>query len=147
MPREPAEAPAKRRSLPLHEEVATVAKRAVEHRARIDKKVRTRTETVETVLRRDQPAIERIPINREVSEVPAVRQEGDTLVIPVLEEIAVVERRLVLREEIRIHRCEIVEPFRQDVTLREEEVVVHPSPRDSGATAPPKQTIKHRKGS
>ncbi|HEX2116375.1 MAG TPA: DUF2382 domain-containing protein [Alphaproteobacteria bacterium] len=133
------------RSVPLHEEVATVAKRTVERRARIDKKVRTRTETIETVLRREQPAIERIPINREVSEVPAVRQEGDTFVIPVLEEIAVIERCLVLREEIRIRRHEIVEPFRQDVTLRVEEVVVDASPRDGEAIAPSTHTIKQGK--
>jgi uncharacterized protein (TIGR02271 family) len=145
MPREPAEPSSKRQSLPLHEEVATVTKRTVERRARIDKQVRTRTETVEVVLRRDQPVIERIPINREVSEAPPVRQEGDTLVVPVLEEIAVIERRLVLREEIRIHRHEIVEPFRQDVTLRTEEVVVDPSPRDGGATAASTQTIKQGK--
>jgi uncharacterized protein (TIGR02271 family) len=145
MPREPAEPPSEARSVPLHEEVATVAKRTVERRARIDKQVRTRTETIETVLRREQPAIERIPINREVSEVPAVRQEGDTLVIPVLEEIAVIERRLVLREEIRIRRHEIVEPFRQDVTLRAEEVVVDPSPRDGEAIAPSTHTIKQGK--
>jgi uncharacterized protein (TIGR02271 family) len=147
MARQPAVPPAKHQSIPLHEEVPTVAKRTVERRTRIDKKIRTRTETVETVLRRDRTAIERIPINREVSEVPAVRQEGDTLVIPVLEEIAVVERRLMLREEIRIHRCEIVEPFRQDVTLREEEVVVDSSPRAKGASARATQTAKHRKES
>ena len=132
--------------LPLHEEVATVAKRTVERRTHIDKKVRTRTQRIETTLRREQPTVERIPINREVSEVPAVRQEGDTLVIPVLEEIAVVERRMVLREEIRIHRHEIVEPFRQDVTLRAEEVVVSDaSPRGLGTRTPQTQTIKQRK--
>lgn len=132
--------------LPLHEEVATVAKRTVERSARIDKRVRTRTEQIETLLRRERPTIERIPINREVSEVPAVRQEGDTLVIPVLEEIAVVERRMVLREEIRIHKHEIVEPFRQDVTLRAEEVVISDdSPRPHEGRTPQTQTIKQRK--
>ena len=144
MPRNRAESSSTRR-VPLHEEVATVAKRSVERRTRIDKRVRTRTETVETALHRDQPVIERIPVNREVAEAPPVRQEGDTLVIPVLEEIAVIERRLVLREEIRIHRHQIVEPFRQDVTLRTEEVVVDPSPRDGGANAPSTQIIKHGK--
>lgn len=132
--------------IPVHQETATIVKHTVERRARIDKKVRTRTETIETVLRRERPTIERIPINREVAEAPAVRQEGDTLIIPVLEEVAVTERRLMLREEIRIHRQEIVEPFRQDVTLRAEEVVVGPAPQDKGAAAPPLQTTKQGKG-
>jgi len=135
-----------RRVIPVHEETATVTKRPVERHSRIDKQVRTRTETIETVLRRDQPTIERVPINREVSASPAVRQEGDTLIIPVLEEVAVIERRLILREEIRIHRHEVVEPFRQDVTLRTEEVVVAPSQPNDGPTISSTETTKQRKG-
>jgi stress response protein YsnF len=37
------------------------------------------------------------------------RQEGDTWILPVLEEILVVEKRLMLREEVR------VTPTRRDV--------------------------------
>jgi uncharacterized protein (TIGR02271 family) len=120
----------------VHEETVDVAKRTVERRAQIDKRVHARTETIETVLRHEQPVIERVAINRVVTEPPPVRQEGDTLVIPVLEEVAVVERRLVLREEIRVRRQEIVEPFRQDVTLRTEEVVFTPPSGDEGAVPP-----------
>ena len=129
MPRSPSDS-SDEQSIPLHEEVVDVAKRTVERRARLDKRVSARTETIETTLRRQQPIIERVTINRAVAEPPPVREEGDTLVIPVLEEVAVVERRLMLREEIRIRRREIVEPFRQDVTLRTEEVQLEASPRD-----------------
>ena len=123
-------------SIPVHEETVDVSKRTVERRTQFDKRVDTRTETVETTLRREQHWIERVPINRVVAEPPPMRQEGDTLVIPVLEEVAVIERRLVLREEIRIRREEIVEPFRQDVTLRVEEVVFTPLSHEE-ETVPP----------
>lgn len=129
-------------SIPLHEEVVDVAKRTVERRLHADKRVRTRTETVQTTVRRQEPVIERVAINRAIAEAPPVRQEGDTLVIPVVEEIAVLERRLVLREEIRIHMHEIVEPFRQDVTLRSEEVEFEAS---SPSEADPQMQSKHRK--
>jgi uncharacterized protein (TIGR02271 family) len=142
MPRAPSDR-TDTQSIPLHEEVADVAKRTVEHRARVEKRVNTRVETVETTLRREHPVVERVAINRTVEQAPPVRQEGDTLVIPVVEEIAVVERRLVLREEIRIRRQETVEPFRQDVTLRAEEVVIEPAQRE--AATDPSTHLKHRK--
>jgi uncharacterized protein (TIGR02271 family) len=124
MPRRRAE---KTESVPLHEEDAAVGKRTVERRTRISKSVHARAETVEASLRREQPVIERVRVDRTVTEPPPVRHEGDTLIIPVLEEVAVVERRLVLREEIRIRKHATVEPFRQEVTLRSEEAVVEPA--------------------
>jgi uncharacterized protein (TIGR02271 family) len=141
MARAPSESQEAR--IPLHEEVVDVTKRTVERRTQIDKRVHTHTDSVETTLRREQPAIERVAINRVVAEPPPVREEGDTLIIPVLEEVAVLERRLVLREEIRVRRQEIVEPFRQDVTLRSEEVVLKPSP--SGEETVPQSQIKQGK--
>jgi uncharacterized protein (TIGR02271 family) len=145
MPRRRAE---KTESVPLHEEVAAVGKRTVERRTRINKSVHTRAETVEASLRREQPVIERVRVNRTVTEPPPVRHEGDTLIIPVLEEVAVVERRLVLREEIRVHKHATVEPFRQEVTLRSEEVVVEPASSSEEVAAPEsaatsKPTVKH----
>ncbi|MCU1257248.1 MAG: hypothetical protein JWO80_133 [Bryobacterales bacterium] len=53
---------------------------------------------------REGYAIERVQVDRIVAEPPVQRQEGDTLVLPVVEEVLVVEKRLMLREEIRITR-------------------------------------------
>jgi uncharacterized protein (TIGR02271 family) len=136
-------------SVPLHEEVATVGKRTVERRIRINKTVHTKQQTVEASLRHEQPVIMRVPVNRTVSEPPPVRQEGDTLIIPVLEEVAVVERRLVLREEIHVRKHAIIKPFRQNVTLRSEQVDVRPaSPSEDAAdaegAAASKHTVKHK---
>ena len=40
-----------------------------------------------------------MPIGRPVDAVPPVREEGDTTVMSVVEEIVVVEHRLILKEE------------------------------------------------
>ena len=58
----------------------------------------------EATLRRDNVSVERVPVNRAVDAAPEARWEGDTLIVPVVEEEIVVSRRLVLREEIRIMR-------------------------------------------
>ena len=46
--------------------------------------------------------------------------EGDTTIIPVVEEVVVVERRLVLREEIRVRKRRVEQAERVRVTLRQE---------------------------
>ena len=53
-----------------------------------------------------------------VDAAPPIREEGDTIIIPIVEEIMVVEKRLVLREEVRITRTRSVEAFEQPVQLR-----------------------------
>jgi len=62
----------------------------------------------------DEVAVERVAINRIVDQVPETRQEGDVLIIPVLEEVLTVQKRLLLKEEVRIQRrrSEIQEPRR-----------------------------------
>ena len=63
-----------------------------------------------------------------------MRQEGDVLVIPVLEEVIVLQKRLMLKEEIRITKRsqQIIEP--QAVTLRREEIVIEQLGEQAGET-------------
>ena len=112
-------------TIPLMEETLNVTKReVVTGGVRLVKRVTEREETVDEPLLRESVQVERIPINRLVTEAPTSRQEGDTLIVPVLEEVLVVEKRLMLMEEIRITRTqtEVREP--QTVTLRSEEAVI-----------------------
>jgi uncharacterized protein (TIGR02271 family) len=112
-------------AVPIHEEVVTVSKRPVERaRLRIDKRVSAREVDVSVPLVHEDAVVERVSINRVVSEAPPTRQEGDTLIIPVVEEVAVVERRLVLREEVRVQKRSTTETFEQSVTVRSESVEV-----------------------
>jgi stress response protein YsnF len=62
--------------------------------------------------------VERVPIGRVIDAVPAVKDEGDLLVVPVVEETVVVERRLVLKEELHIRRVHTTERYRDTLKLR-----------------------------
>lgn len=85
--------------------------------------------------------IERVAIGRPVDAVPPVRQEGNTTVFSVVEEVVVVERRLVLKEEIRLRRMQTTERHRESVTLREQDAVIERTVRD-GRSAKKARTVK-----
>jgi uncharacterized protein (TIGR02271 family) len=109
--------------IPVVAEQAEVRKRAVETgRVRVAKVVREREEVIDEPLLRDEVEIERVAINRPLDGPVAVRREGDTIVIPLVEEVLVVEKRLVLREELRVSRRRVEEHRPSRVTLRREEV-------------------------
>lgn len=101
-------------TIPLVEERARILTREVA-KGRIQ--VHLATEEVEELVRATlagrHATIERIPMDIELTEPPAVRQEGDVIVVPVVEEVLVVERRLRLREEIRLHLV----PTQEEVAL------------------------------
>jgi len=58
--------------------------------------------------------VEKIPVNRLLDGPVTTRQEGDVTIVPVVEEVIIVQKRLLLREEIRItrNRTEHREPRR-----------------------------------
>ena len=108
-------------TIPLVEERLQVGKRAVESgRVRVHVKVEERQETVAEELLRDDVEIERIPRNTPLSAVPHVRLEGTTTIVPVVEEVLVVEKRLMLVEEIHIRRRSEHERREIPVTVRSE---------------------------
>ena len=112
-------------SVPVIEEELEVGKRRVEgDRVSVRTIPRERTEVVEQPLESMEVEIERIAIDREIDTAPEIRNDGDTMIIPIVEERLVVEKRLFLREEVHVRRRRVVTQFRQNVTLRSQEVVV-----------------------
>ena len=106
-------------SLSLVEERATIVKTMVEtDRVRVSTFVEEHEEVVRETIQRNEVRVERVPINRIVETAPPVRQEGDAVIYPVLEETLVVEKRLLLKEEIHVISTTRLEPFEQAVTLR-----------------------------
>jgi len=122
--------------VPIIEERLQVGRRIVETG---QVRISLTTETVEDVIRQAlvtrTAEVERVPIGREVSEAPQTRQEGDVLIIPVVEEILVVERRLVLKEEIRLRIAEREEIVEQTVPRRVQHARIERVP--AGQTASP----------
>jgi uncharacterized protein (TIGR02271 family) len=81
-------------------------------------------EFVDEPLLEEEVEVERVAINRIVDGPLPVRYEGDTMIVPLLEEVLVVEKRLVLKEELRITKRQHKTRKPQRVTLRSEEVRV-----------------------
>jgi uncharacterized protein (TIGR02271 family) len=112
-------------SLSLHAEEVSVTRRTV-----VGATVRVATVThehehiVDEALRHERVEIERVPVGRTVDAVPPVREEGDTMIVPVVQEVVVVERRLVLKEEIHIRRVRSTEHHRESVVLRKQDAVI-----------------------
>ena len=112
--------------IPVIEEQLQVETRIVETgTVRIHKKVHKEEVNVDAPVVYDNLDIERIPINEYVDTAPpAVRYEGETMIVPILEEVVVVEKRLVLREELRITKRQVQTTVSKPVTLRKEEVTI-----------------------
>ncbi|WP_338665972.1 DUF2382 domain-containing protein [Pararoseomonas sp. SCSIO 73927] len=122
--------------IPLVEETVRIGKRAVETgRLRVSITTEAAEETVRATLRTRRAEVERVTMDREVAEAPSTREEDGVLVIPVVEEILVVEKRLILREEIRLRFVDSEETVEQPVERRLQRATVERLP--PGTATPP----------
>jgi uncharacterized protein (TIGR02271 family) len=111
--------------IPLHAEEVFVSRREIKKaNVQIALITRTREQLIDEELTHVQIEIERVPIGRTIEGVPPVSHEGDITIIPVVEEVVVVERRLVLKEEVRVRRVSTKQQHQQTVVLRQQEAVV-----------------------
>ena len=117
--------------IPVVEETLRIGKREFESgRVLVHKTVTERDEVAEVLLRQQDLVVERVPIGRTVSEAPQTRQDGDTLIVPILEEVLVVEKRLVLKEELHIRKHSSERTEQHKVRLRTEHVEIEQTGRD-----------------
>jgi uncharacterized protein (TIGR02271 family) len=112
------------------EEVSFDREKVETGRVRVRVVTREHPETVEVPLTKETFEVDRVAIGREIDSMPATRQEGDTLVIPVVEEVVVVQRKLVLKEELRLKRVRLTEQHRETVVLRRHEAIVERLPAE-----------------
>jgi uncharacterized protein (TIGR02271 family) len=111
--------------LTLLAEELTVDKQAIETgRVRVSKQTHTREVDIDEDLLKESAEIETTLIGRQIFEMPVIRHEGETTIIPIVEEVLHTERRLFLKEEVRITRKKTTEQFHDHVTLRHQEAVV-----------------------
>jgi uncharacterized protein (TIGR02271 family) len=133
----PREAPAEiiYAVVPVLTEDLEVQKRRVETgKVRLTKVVHEREAVVDEPLWREEVEVTRVPMQRVVEGPLPVREEQGTTILSVVEEVLVVEKRWMLREEIHIRkqRTETHQP--QRITLRSEEVQVERVPRAAEET-------------
>jgi uncharacterized protein (TIGR02271 family) len=108
--------------VPVIAEELAVQKRTVETgKVRITKVIHEREAVVDEPLFGEEVVVERVPVQRVVDGPIPVRFEGDTVVVSILEEVLVVEKRLLLKEELRIRKQRVETHQPQQVMLRHEE--------------------------
>jgi uncharacterized protein (TIGR02271 family) len=111
--------------VPLFEEELSVAKKVVETaRVRVSRVTHTHQQLVDELLHQQKVEVEHVPIDRQIEVMPSIRQEGDVTIIPVVEEVLRVERRLVLKEEVHIRKIQTTERYQESVTLRRQQAQV-----------------------
>ena len=122
--------------LPLLVEEITVSRQKVEQGVvRVATVTRTREQQVDEQLAHEAVEVTRVPVGRIVETMPAIREEGDVTIMPVVEEIVVVERRLLLKEEVHVRRIRTTERHQQTITIREQEAVITRVPAATPAPA------------
>lgn len=123
--------------IPVIQEQLQVDKRVVDtgKGVRVHKTVSEREQVVDQPLLQDELIVERVPVGQLLADspLPTARYDGDTLVVPVFEEVLVVAKQTRLKEEVRITRRKRETHAPQTVLLKSEQVSVEhfDEPNDS----------------
>jgi stress response protein YsnF len=112
-------------AIPLvSEEIHPGARQVVTGGVRVVKRTVPHEETVQQELQHDKVEVRRVQLNREVEGPQSPRQEGDTLIVPVMEEVLRVERVWILKEEIYLRRMTASELHEEKLVVSREEADV-----------------------
>lgn len=130
-----ASVPPNPNTLQLFAEEAHVARRTVETgRVRIATVTHTRDHLVDELLARTNVEVETVPVGREIEAIPPVSGDAEHTIIPIVEETVVVERKLILKEELHIWRKRTTERYRETVKLRHQTAEVTRVPAEEPTT-------------
>ena len=103
------------------EELAAGTREREAGEVRVQKNVRTDRESVEVPTRHEEVTVDRVPVEGEASEA----EIGDVEVsVPLTEEEVVVEKRPVVREEVRIRKDVVEDTQVVEEDVRREEIDV-----------------------
>lgn len=123
--------------VPLIAEEIVIGKKTVETGGvRVRKTVREDVQRIDEPIVREHLDVKRVEVNQFVETAPTIRYEGDVMIVPVLEEVVVTQKRLLLREEIHLvkRREEIANV--QEITLRREEITLEKIDSDENKIEP-----------
>ena len=121
--------------VPLASEELQLEKRETSTgKVRVQTVVETVDELARATVEEESLDVQRVPVGKLVAEPPSVRTEGDVTIIPVLKETMVVEKRLVLIEEVHIRRTTSSRVVETPVTLRNQKAIIDSLPSDTQST-------------
>jgi stress response protein YsnF len=106
----------------LREDLAVTRQARIAEQIRVRRRVVREDRELATAVWTERIETERVPRDELVDELPRARQEGDTLVVPIVEEVPVVTMRLRLREELRIRVVREPSIDRRRVVVRRHEL-------------------------
>jgi len=115
----------------LQEKINIDKKSIVSGKVIIRKKVSEEEEVVAVPITHEEVEIKKIAINNYVEEAPQIRYEGDTTIIPVIKEVLVVEKKLLLVEEVHVTKRIVQKTKEHTIPLRKEEIEVERYTRNS----------------
>ncbi|PTX14500.1 uncharacterized protein (TIGR02271 family) [Pontibacter mucosus] len=112
--------------IPVVEEQVQIGKREVEAaKVHVVKQVREELKDIDIPSMHEEVEVERVAINQIVEEAPPpVRYEGDRMIVSVLKEEVVVQKKLVLVEELHITKKQVETHRTEKMPLRKEEVTI-----------------------
>jgi len=95
-------------------------------------RVRTVVDVIEDMakasLEEETVEVKRVPVDRPIDQAPAIRTENGVTIIPILEEVLVVEKRLILKEELHIRKRVTTEDVEVPVKRRRQRAIVERLP-------------------
>ncbi|RYY90525.1 MAG: DUF2382 domain-containing protein [Chitinophagaceae bacterium] len=111
--------------IPVIQEFITVEKEVVETgHVSVRKTVREEEASLNIPLVSEQYDVTRVPKKDVYLKPPVPRQEGDTIIVPVVKEILVIEKRYEVTEEVHLKKRVSSTPHVQQITLLKEHVDV-----------------------
>ena len=117
--------------VPLASEELRVEKRETSTgKVRVQTLVETADELARATVEEESLDVQRVPVGKVVAEPPGIRTEGDVTIIPVLKETMIVEKRLVLVEEVHIRRTTTSRVVEMPVTLRKQKALIDTIPSE-----------------
>lgn len=116
----------------IHEKIQIDKKTIETGRVLVSKTVTEQEEFINIPITNEETEVERIPLNQYIDNAPpAVRYEGETMIIPILHEVMVTEKRLLLVEEVRITKRKVEKFETQKVVLRTEHINIQRTAPDN----------------
>ena len=111
--------------VPVLEERLEVGTRPIElGEVRLHKTIELFEQVARQPILREDVIVERVEMHQELDAPAEPHMDGDWFVVPIMEEVLVVQKRLVLKEEVRIKKRQVTEEYEVREQLRREHLDV-----------------------
>ncbi len=108
----------------VQEELSIIKRHVSAGSLRVSTRTLTHDELAETTLKRDVLDVTRVSVGHFVDVPPTVRTEGDTTIVPIVEERLVTVKQIYLIEELHIRHSVEQKTVQETVALRSQHAVV-----------------------